>query len=184
VKAMNEFNFELAFKLYEDENPEAYLDALFEAGCDDALVGIGNTGYIDFKYTCEPDQLTQTLKDALCKIKKAIPHATLDKVEPFLLNSTELAYHLGFSKQNMRKYTRNESSIDRPFPTPAVPGKTSYWYLYEVASWFTENTTHKFERDHITALKGIVALNRVIANSRLPISPKEDKHYRDILECA
>ena len=181
---MNEFNFELVYKLKNGEDPEAYLDTLFEAGCDDALVGVGNVGYIELNYTCEASKSQQTFVEAIKKVKKAIPHAVLEKAEPYLLNSTELAFYFGFTKQNMRKYTRNKSSINHPFPVPAVSGKTSYWYLYEVAVWFTENTDHKFEKNHLMALKTVVGLNRAIESQRLHFSDSEEKHYTDVLQRA
>ena len=68
----------------------------------------------------------------------------------------------------MRKYTRNESSINHRFPTPAVSGKTS----------------HKFETDHIKALKTIVGLNRAIESQRLHFSNSEAQHFTEVLECA
>ena len=43
---MNEYVFQLYYQLPESEpDPEAWLDALFEAGCDDALVGVAVAGH-------------------------------------------------------------------------------------------------------------------------------------------
>ena len=44
---MNEYDFVIHFKLTDHFiNPSIYEDKLFEIGCDDALLGIGQKGHI------------------------------------------------------------------------------------------------------------------------------------------
>ena len=43
---MTEYTFELIFKLKKGESPDLHLDALYEAGCDDATVGTGALGFL------------------------------------------------------------------------------------------------------------------------------------------
>ena len=51
---MTEYEFTLKFRLpTPDADPESYLPALAEAGCDDALVGIGQPGRIALDFTRE-----------------------------------------------------------------------------------------------------------------------------------
>ena len=58
------------------------------------------------------------------------------------MNLSELAFLFDCSKQNMRKYARNEmASVDSPFPFPVVSGKTSYWLVAEVAQWLERYST-------------------------------------------
>jgi len=50
VKIMNDYIFLLTFKLNKNEDPEQYLAPLFEAGCDDAIFGLGKKGQIDAEF--------------------------------------------------------------------------------------------------------------------------------------
>ena len=50
---MNNYQFQLVFLLHPNEDAEQYLDALFEAGCDDALISIGKAGYLAADFTRE-----------------------------------------------------------------------------------------------------------------------------------
>ena len=48
---MNEYDFGLHFKLADYKtDPSIYEDRLFEAGCDDALLGNGQRGYIGLDF--------------------------------------------------------------------------------------------------------------------------------------
>ncbi len=43
---MKEFNFELIFKLVDNQDSSEYLDTLFENGCDDATISAGQLGML------------------------------------------------------------------------------------------------------------------------------------------
>jgi len=47
---MNEYNFDLTFKLGQGERPDNYLDALYETGCDDSTVFTGKLGYLGLNF--------------------------------------------------------------------------------------------------------------------------------------
>lgn len=79
---MTNFEFTMRFKLPADaQAPEAYLDALFKAGCDDAMIGTGRPGYI----TLDFDRTAATLEDATISARKdveaAIPGADLIDID-------------------------------------------------------------------------------------------------------
>ncbi len=74
-KKMTEYEFELKFKLSDEEDPEQYLDALFEAGCDDALVGLGKVGFIGMDFSREAENVHLAISTALRDVREAIPHA-------------------------------------------------------------------------------------------------------------
>ncbi len=181
---MSDFNFELIYKLRSDEDPETYIESLYGAGCDDAMIEIGTPGHIALEYLIDSEDFQQTFIDAIKNVKRAIPHAKLQRIEPYRLNSSELAYYFGFSKQNMRKYISGQSSVKEPFPEPSIPGKTSYWYLLEVAIWFSKNTEYKLDKQHFNALKMIVILNREVEKSLFDLNDLEEKDCVDALQCA
>ena len=178
---MSEFEFELIFKLDHDEDPKIYLDSLYESGCDDALIGVGTKGYISLEFTSESNNSQDAITDAYKKVLKAIPHALLERAAPDLLNVTQLAYEFKFTKQNMRKYARNEmATIDADFPSPVVSGKTSYWHVSQIALWLSKHTNIEIEKARIDLLVSLLGLNQVIESQQLS-NKKLTKNFENML---
>ena len=59
------------------DDPEQYLDALDEAGCDDALIGIGDQGRLALDFTRQSTSAFEAISSAMLDVKKAIPMCTL-----------------------------------------------------------------------------------------------------------
>ena len=157
---MNEYTFELIFKLEHGEQSDQYLDAIYEAGCSDATILTGKVGYLGLSFFRKAKNAKNAIETAIVDVIKAIPHAHLEHAEPDLLNLSELAYLFGFSKQNMRKYARGEiSSINKEFPSPVITGKTSYWHAAEIAQWLNEQGVRKINDSEIELLFTIWSLN-------------------------
>ncbi|MCP4261226.1 MAG: DNA-binding protein [Ketobacter sp.] len=134
---MHEYEFELIYRLNLGEDPEQHVEALYEAGCDDFTIGLGQRGSIALMFTREAKSALNAIRSAIKQVQKAIPHATvseLERVEPWLMNLSELAEEFGFTKQNMSRYQRGESNAGE-FPHPYVAGRTSYWVVADVAVW-------------------------------------------------
>lgn len=143
---MDEYDFQLHYQLPDNEpDAEVWLDALFEAGCDDALVGVAVPGQISLDFTRQAVGPVEALRSALRDLTTAVPGGRLISVGPDLLNLSELAEWLSFrlatvSRQAMRKYATGEirKAISR-FPPPALSGSTSLWHLDEVLTWMRDN---------------------------------------------
>jgi hypothetical protein len=58
------------------------VERLGEAGCDDALVGIGQPGRIALNFTREADSAQQAFISALEDVRRAIPDAELIEAKP------------------------------------------------------------------------------------------------------
>lgn len=72
------YEFTLVYELPRPEcEPAAYVDALYEAGCDDALVGIGTIGKIALAFTREAESRDAAVTSANADVLKAIPGARL-----------------------------------------------------------------------------------------------------------
>jgi hypothetical protein len=168
---MTEYEFELIFKLTPGEDPAQRLDALFEAGCDDALPGIGQKGYIALTFNREAKDAKSAILSAMENVKDAIPHSMLESAGPYLLNLTELAFEFGVTKQYMQKLARSNAS----FPAPFINGKTSYWKADEVALWLN-NGVKVVDPRVIETLQKIRALNLALEKHRISDDPDfEDK---------
>ena len=91
---MTEFDFILKFDLPDPEtDPDKFVDALFEAGCDDATVGIGQHGRVALNFTREAATALEAVASAIADVRKAIPGARLVEATPDLVGLTDIADH-------------------------------------------------------------------------------------------
>src|SRR5665213_3521009 len=120
---MTSYEFMLNFTLpHRDDSPERYLDALYDAGCDDALVGVGQYGMIGLNFSRTATSAEEALRSAIENVREAIPGAYLVQAGPDLVGLTEMADIFGFSRQNMRKYATGQAGGQEAFPLPVVLG--------------------------------------------------------------
>ena len=133
---MKEYEFTLKFSLGDDtKDPESYIKRLAEAGCDDALIGIGQQGRIAFNFNREADSALSAVCSAIKNIKSVIPNATLIEATPDFVGISDIADILGYSRQNIRKLMLNHRAS---FPAPIHEGKSAIWHLSSVLSWFKD----------------------------------------------
>lgn len=141
-----EYDFTLKFALADPEiDPEIYVNQLGEAGCDDALIGIGQKGKIALQFNREATHATEAILSAIQEVKRVIPSATLVEATPDLVGITDIADLMGFSRQNMRKLIITHSET---FPNPIHAGSSSLWHLLNVFQWF-ENKQGKIIEESI-----------------------------------
>lgn len=179
---MGEYTFDLMFKLAKGEEPNTYLDALYEAGCDDAVILTGEIGCLGLCFIREADTAQNAIKSAIKDVKSAISHAQLEHAKPDLVNLSELAFLFNFTKQNMRKYARGEiASVTDDFPAPVVTGKTSYWHAAEIAQWLNNQKVTNINPNKMETLFAIWSLNQ--ANELLhQIDPEMTKTFTTFLK--
>ncbi len=80
-----EYDFVLKFKLAEDSaDANVLVERLGEAGCDDAVVGIGQPGRVALNFTREADSTQQAIISALEDVRRVIPDAELIGASPDL----------------------------------------------------------------------------------------------------
>ncbi len=78
-----EYTFTLTYQLADDDrNPDALLERLGEAGCNDALVGIGQPGRLALKFTREATDAGAAMRSALADVRRAAPSARLIEAAP------------------------------------------------------------------------------------------------------
>lgn len=128
---MTAFEFELIFRLPDGAKSGAdYLDRLYEAGCDDALIGTGRAGMIVFSFARVSGSAQDAVESAIADIKKTIPEATLVEAYPDYVGVSDLSGILGHSRQNTRKLLLGSSA-----PAPLHVGNPSIWHLSEILEW-------------------------------------------------
>jgi len=140
---MNTYEFELRFSLpTTSQNPEDFVERLAEAGCTDALVGIGQAGRLGFRFNREANSAFEAILSAVKNIKAAIPQASLVEAAPDLVGLSDIADILGYSRQNIRKLMMNNLVS---FPTPIHQGKTILWHLSSILSWVKESNRYEVD---------------------------------------
>lgn len=165
---MPKYEFTLTFTLARpDADPEHFLDALYEAGCDDALVGTGRVGMIGLDFVRAADSADRALRSAMKDVHKAIPDATLVQAAPDLVGLSDMADIFEFSRQNMRKYATGDMAARDAFPPPVTHGDPSLWHLAEVILWLRHNTSIRPAPEVCAVAKAAARVNFEIERKRL-----------------
>src|SRR5665647_3645810 len=87
-----EYKFNLKFKLAPEKTSDAnIMKHLGEAGCTDALVGLGLAGYVGLDFIREADSAENAILSALADVKTALPMAKLVEVGPDFVGLTAAA---------------------------------------------------------------------------------------------
>ncbi|WP_394752125.1 helix-turn-helix transcriptional regulator [Crenothrix sp.] len=131
---MIDYDFTLKFDISALEcEPDTFLDQLYEAGCDDAIIGIGRPGRMAMNFTREAKTASEAVLSALSDVQKVLPQAKLIEATPDFVGLTDIADILGCSRQNIRNlHIKYQAS----FPTPVHEGSTTLWHLAKVLPWF------------------------------------------------
>ena len=128
-----EYIFTLKYQLGSDvEDMDAVIERLGEAGCDDALAGIGLPGRLALEFTREAPSAEAAVGSALDDVRRALPDARLIEAAPDLVGLTDVAEIAGVSRQAMRKLML---AYPGSFPVPVHEGTTSLWHLADLLEW-------------------------------------------------
>ncbi len=139
-----EFEFTLKFTLTsESPGVDELVERLGAAGCNDALVGIGQTGRIALDFTREADSAKQAIFSALEDVKGAIPKAKLLEVTPDFVGLTDVADLVGVTRQNMRKLTLTHKAS---FPAAVHEGSAALWHLSPILTWLKEHAGYSIDQ--------------------------------------
>jgi hypothetical protein len=135
-----EYEFTLKFALPANHRPiDDLVERLGENGCEDALVGIGQTGRIGLDFNREADSAKSAIFSALAAVKTAIPGAKLLEVTPDFVGLSDIADCVGVTRQNMRKLTVTHKDH---FPVPVHEGSAALWHLSPVLLWLRERANY------------------------------------------
>ena len=164
---MNEFDFTLKFCLTGTPlEPEAHIDRLGEEGCNDALIGVGQSGRIALQFTRRAENAFVAILSAIKDVKRAIPDAKLIEATPDLVGLTEIAEILGYSRQYIRKLMLNNRAS---FPAPIHEGKAALWHLSHVLAWLQQENRYSVDEMLLQVAKATMQLN--IAKEAAKLDP-------------
>lgn len=167
-----EYTFTLKYQLADDDrDPDALVERLSEAGCDDALVGIGQPGRLALEFTREADSADAAVRSALADVRSAVPWARLIEVAPDLVGLTDVADIVGVSRQNMRKLMLAHPGS---FPAPVHEGSASIWHLADVLAWLQAKGSYALAMDVLEVACVALQVNVAKEGRRLSRSASEE----------
>ena len=167
-----EYTFTLKYQLADDDrDADALVERLGEAGCDDALVGIGQRGRLALEFTREAADAEEAVRSALADVRRAVPSARLIEVTPDLVGLTDVAEIVGVSRQNMRKLMLAHPGS---FPAPVHEGNTSIWHLADVLAWLQAKGSYALAQDVLDVARVALQVNVAKEGRRLPRSASKE----------
>lgn len=137
-----------------------HIEALYQAGCDDATVGrVGAAQYLDF------DREAETLADAVLgateAVEAAVPGARVIHLEPDdLVTMAEIAQRTGRTRESVRLLIDGERGPGG-FPAPATHfrSRNRMWEWQAVRAWFEDALGEKLATADGDAGSFIAAFN-------------------------
>lgn len=161
-----EYIFTLKYQLAADDSqPDAIVERLGEAGCDDALVGVGLPGRLALEFTREAASAEGAVCSALADVRHAVPSAKLIEAAPDLVGLTDAAEIVGVSRQNMRKLML---AYPGSFPAPVHEGSASIWHLADILSWLQSRGNYRLPQDVLEVAEIAMQVNLAKEARRLP----------------
>lgn len=131
-----EYVFTLKYSLPTDETDmDALVERLGEAGCDDAILGIGLPGRLALAFSREAVSAVDAMRSALEDVRQVVPAAVLIEASPDVVGLTDIAEVAGVSRQNMRKLMLTHAGH---FPAPLHDGSSALWHLSDVLAWLAK----------------------------------------------
>ncbi|MDZ3995705.1 DNA-binding protein [Pseudomonas sp. Teo4] len=151
-----EYEFTLKYQLLDEVDTDTLLEQLAEAGCDDALVGVGQPGRLALDFAREATSAREAIESALKDVHSVLPGAQLIEATPDLVGLTDVAEMVGVSRQNMRKLMLAHI---RSFPAPIHEGSTSLWHLADVLLWLQARGSYSVAQETLELARVAMTVN-------------------------
>lgn len=171
---MNEYEFTLKYAIGEAASEvDSLLNRLYEAGCDDALVGVGKAGRLALQFNREAPSALDAVSSAMRDVRRALQDAQLIEAEPDMVGLTDMAALLKFSRQNMRKIMLNHAT---DFPLPIHDGTPAIWHLASVLQWFSDHSDRIVSSDLVELARVNMQVN--IRQNLSQLDESMDQHLK------
>lgn len=137
---MQEYNFVLV--IAGDPNSDGNLNALFDAGCDDATFGaIDGAAFGEF--TREAESFSAAVTSAIQQVE-SVPGLKVLRIEPDdLVTASEIAERLEVTRQEVHLLVtgaRQKGKGTFPSPVSHLTSRNRLWSWAEIASWYEPNS--------------------------------------------
>jgi hypothetical protein len=157
---VGEYDFTLTFALGSpDVDTDDLVERLSDAGCDDAVVGVGRRGRLALEFTREAEDAARAVGSAVSDVRSAAPDAALIEASPDLVGLTDVASLLGVTRQNVRKLI---VSCDAPEPVPVHAGRPTIWRLAGVLRWLVREKRYPISPDLLELAEVTMQVNLAV----------------------
>jgi hypothetical protein len=145
--------------LMSDEN----FDALMEAGCDDATLGVSD-GAQYAAFDREAPTFAEALRSAVEDVTTAVPGVSVVHISPDeLVTMASIAERAGVSRESIRLLSTGKRGPGGfPAPITYADHRTRLWQWADVARWLAANNKTKAELD-IEAAELVLAMNAALS---------------------
>lgn len=136
LEAEREHEFDLVLGGVSDLTEEM-VDAIFEAGCDDATPSL-RSGRVFLKFTRRAPSLKDAVIEAICQVRRAnIGARVLHVDDRNLVTPSDIARKIQRSRQRVHQWIQGSSGN---FPTPVCDLDEAHplWAWCEVSQWLLE----------------------------------------------
>ena len=107
---MHEFDFTLTFDIRGLEfDADHYAELLYSNGCDDALIGIGQSGCIALNFIREANTAQESVLSAFEDVRRTLPNAPLVEAAPDIGGISDIADLIGISRQYARRLITSDT---------------------------------------------------------------------------
>lgn len=126
-----------------NEHTDNLEDALYEAGCDDALISFKN-GIVCLDFDREAKGLEEAIISVIRDVEQAGIGAKADHIEGSFVTLSEIAERTGFTKQAISLFIQGKRGQgDFPVPFTGINSTSPIWRWRDVVKWLQNN--HKLE---------------------------------------
>jgi hypothetical protein len=154
---MSEYEFTLRFMLpWAGLASDELVERLGEAGCDDALIGVGHAGRIALEFARTAVSARVAVLSAIRDVRTAVPEAQLIEVSPDIVGLTDVAEIVGCSRQNMRKLLVARGAT---VPAPLHEGTCSLWHLAPVLRWLVGEKRYEVAKELLEVSEVAMSIN-------------------------
>jgi predicted DNA-binding transcriptional regulator AlpA len=148
---------------------EEDLDALYEAGCDDAIVSF-DAGQSEIEFDRAAPSLLEAIRTAIAATESA--GATVVRVEPdSLVPASAIAERMGRTRQSVDMLIKGQRGPGSFPPPVAGASRHPLWRWSEVEDWFVDYTGYRPDRERtavIGAFNGALEARRNVRVSDDP----------------
>jgi len=161
---MKEYEFALRFVVPSIEViSDELVEQLGDAGCDDALIGIGHAGRMSMEFARTSDSAHEAILSAIRHVRGVLSDAQLVEVTPDIVGLTDVAEMVGCSRQNMRKLL---VTCGARGPAPIHEGTSTLWHLAPLLNWLVCNKGYSIPGELLELAEATMKVNVALGTLR------------------
>lgn len=164
-----------------DLQSDELIDDVFEAGCDDALIGRAD-GVQFVEFDREADTLHDAVLSAIAELESIADITVVRLADAGLLSMADIAARTGRTRESVRLLITGERGPGG-FPPPVTDPRSRYrlWRSNEVAAWFRENLAAILDAAADDHTRAAINAGLELRHHRIHLGDAERSHLRTLV---